>query len=93
MKKYFRKFYDPEDLSEKDLPFYEYLRFFKGWDLIVFAGDLLTIIGTFGMVLELQVKQKTLHYILIIYNVRTQDHKIVLCLTHFEQLKAYYICS
>ena len=56
MKKYFRKFYDLEDLSEKDLSFYEYLRFFKGWDLIVFAGDLLTIIGTFGVVLELKVK-------------------------------------
>ena len=55
MKKYFHKFYEPEDPSEKDLPFREYARFFKGWDVIVITADLTTIIGTFGMILELKV--------------------------------------
>ena len=55
MKKYFHKFYEPEDPTETDLSFREYARFFKGWDVIVLAADLATIIGTFGMILELEV--------------------------------------
>lgn len=53
MKKYFHKYYQPEDPAEKDLPFREYTKFFRGWDLIVLVADLTTIIGTFGMILEL----------------------------------------
>ena len=55
MKKYFLKFYEPEDPNETDLPFREYARFFKGWDLIVLVADFTTIFGTFGMILELKV--------------------------------------
>ena len=58
MKKYYKKFYEPEDPTETDLPFREYMRFFKGWDLIVLVADFMTIFGTFGMILELKVRQK-----------------------------------
>ena len=59
MKKYFHKYYQPEDPAEKDLPFREYTKFFRGWDLIVLVADLTTIIGTFGTILELNVSDCT----------------------------------
>ena len=40
--------------GDKDLPLKEYLRFIKGWDVLVLVADITTISGNLG--LELQVK-------------------------------------
>ena len=57
MKKYYQKYYEPEDSTETDLPFREYIRFIKGWDLIVLVANFMTLFGTFGMMFELKVRR------------------------------------
>ena len=55
MKKYYKKYYEPEDPAETDLPIRQYVGFFTGWDGLVLVADLNSIIGTFGMALKLKV--------------------------------------
>ncbi|WAR25214.1 MCLN1-like protein [Mya arenaria] len=46
MKVYYQKFYNPLANGESDLPWREYTKFFKPWDLLVIIGDGLTLFGT-----------------------------------------------
>lgn len=42
-------FYNPPDQEETDLPFSEYFRFVKLWDIVVIASDIFTLIGTINI--------------------------------------------
>ena len=55
MKRFYRRFYKPEDENESDLPVREYMRFVNGWDLIDLIADVTTISGTLGIAFQLQV--------------------------------------
>ena len=67
MKNYYLRFYEPERYKETikeapttsqdisctpDLPWKEYARFIKGWDILVLAADLTTICGIIGLIDE-----------------------------------------
>ena len=55
MKRFYRRFYEPEDENKVDLPQREYMKFFKGWDLIDVVADIMTIAGTLGVAFQLKV--------------------------------------
>ncbi|XP_052781865.1 mucolipin-3-like [Mya arenaria] len=50
MRKYFKQFYKPAVQTENDLPWREYAKFFRLWDILVFVGDILTLYGTIWIV-------------------------------------------
>jgi len=55
MRQYYRKFYNPVDDSERDLPSREYWRLVKLWDGCVVLGDIFTIVGTVWIVFSEEV--------------------------------------
>ena len=67
MKEYYLRFFEPEKYKKTltsslsslenrrirgDLPFEEYLRFIKGWDVLVLVADITTIAGNLGLELH-----------------------------------------
>lgn len=61
MKKYYRKFYEPLNKVENDLPFGEYCRFLKVWDVFVILSDIFTLIGTIEVIYIIQASKYMLH--------------------------------
>ncbi|WAR25199.1 MCLN1-like protein [Mya arenaria] len=61
MRKYFKQFYKPAVQTENDLPWREYAKFFRLWDILVFVGDILTLYGTIWIVFSGELLFSTLY--------------------------------
>ena len=55
MKKNYRLFYTPSYPKENDLPFSEYIRFIKFWDILIFVADILLMVETMEIVFYIDV--------------------------------------
>lgn len=58
MLKHYRTYYNvDDDDDESDLPFGEYFRFVKLWDIVVILSDIFTLLGTVEIIYNVQASK------------------------------------
>ena len=78
MKNNYRKFYTPSDDKENDLPFSEYMRFIKLWDILVLVADVLVMVETMEIVFYIDVSIEPNVTDPLLVDKIIDDHKMTL---------------
>ena len=79
-----------------DLPWKEYARFIKGWDILVLAADLTTICGIIGLIDEVcivsffQIWRITLLFLIAIVVPIKSDNDRIFCLQLLSKILTCY---